>query len=31
MKNVLLGNIHRKKSWYRFGIFIIENNFVGQG
>lgn len=31
MKNVLLGGIHKKKSRYIFGIFIFENNFVGQG
>lgn len=31
MKNVLLGSIHRRKSRYRFGIFIFENNLVGQG
>lgn len=31
MKNVLLGSILRRKPWYRFGIFIFENNLVGQG
>lgn len=31
MKNVLLGRIHRKKSRCIFGIFIFENNLVGQG